>query len=70
MQAMSVVPAPLKALASNGTLVFLCPAEPRLVGYYDVRIDAALCVSEPPGRGILATGGRVRAIQIAATEPD
>jgi S-DNA-T family DNA segregation ATPase FtsK/SpoIIIE len=70
MQAMSVVPAPLKALASNGTLVFLCPAEPRLVGYYDVRVDAALCAPEPPGRGILATGGGVRAIQIAVSKED
>lgn len=68
MQAMSVVPAPLKALASNGSLIFLCPAEPRLVGYYDVRVDAALCASEPPGRGILAAAGCVRAIQIAVSE--
>jgi S-DNA-T family DNA segregation ATPase FtsK/SpoIIIE len=65
---MAIVPAPLRAIVRAGSLLYLAPTDARVVDYFGVRVDPALCATEPRGRGVLITGRQQLAVQVVTAD--
>lgn len=65
MRGLALVPEPLLMLARRGTLLYLCPDDPRRLAAYERRVDASMCCTEPAGRGLLSHGRDLTVVQVA-----
>ena len=63
--ALTMVPAPLKAVVAAGSLLYVTPSDPRAVEYFGVSVDPTLCAPSPRGRGVLVRGRDQVAVQLA-----
>ena len=63
--ALTMVPAPLKAIVAAGSLLYLTPSDPRAAEYFGVPVDPTLCAPRPRGRGLLVRGRDQLAVQVA-----
>ena len=68
--AKSFVPKPILQLAEQGSLLYLCPAEPWHVANYAASLDRSQCFTGPAGRGWHFRNGVPQLLQVASVDLD